>query len=307
MDSILGAPVNKAFSLYAGFSKIDITPREPMGMELLGMPRLYPGARGVLDPLFVRACYLECGKDKFLMLVSDTVGYDASEPEHHEVLRRLARKLSIPLQNIWLVATHCHSSVGKSSGPPTFQAKVWSRYMGEFLEKLAQVAAEAVAGNEPVEMGYAQVDVAGVGGSRRVKLSDGLVVTGWGDGPSALPGLKTVGRGPHDPGLGVIVFRNMKGQSVGTILNYNSHIHMYPILDFSSELAGYTCRLLEKKIKGVTAIYTNGAMGDVSLCPNIPPFPGASGGVESPVLCADAAVKWHSGRQCPEKHARYVV
>ena len=81
-----------------------------------------------------------------------------------------------------------------------------------------------------------------------------------------------MGRGVHDPELGVIVFRNMKGRPIGTILNYNSHIHMYPILYFSSELAGYTCRLLEKKIKGVTAIYTNGAQGNVALCLNIPPL-----------------------------------
>lgn len=243
-----------------------------MGMDLRGMPRLYPGARGVLDPLFFRACYLECEKNKFLMLVCDTVGTDAFESHHQDVIRNLSRKLSIPLQNIWLTATHCHSSAGTPPGSPPFLSKVWNRYIRDCMDKLAQVAAEAVKRKEQVEFGYARADVEGVGGSRRVKLSDGTVVTGWGDGPSAPPGLKTVGRGGHDPELGVIVFRNMKGRPVGTILNYNSHIHMYPILNFSSELAGYTCRLLEKKIKGVTAIYTNGALGDVALCVNIPPL-----------------------------------
>ena len=106
--------MNKKLPLYAGFSRVDITPSEPVGMELAGMPRLYPGALGVLDPLSAQACYLECGKNRFLMIVCDICLTDALAPHHEEVIKKLARRFSIPAKNIWIVATHCHSSIGET-------------------------------------------------------------------------------------------------------------------------------------------------------------------------------------------------
>ena len=76
---ILISPVKKGIkvagkhSLYAGFAKIDISPKEPEGMSLFGMPRLYPGARGILEPLYARAVYLESGNKKYLMIAADIV------------------------------------------------------------------------------------------------------------------------------------------------------------------------------------------------------------------------------------------
>ena len=270
----LNNSMNKKLPLYAGFSRVDITPAEPVGMELAGMPRLYPGALGVLDPLSARACYLECGKNRFLMIVCDICLTDALAPHHEEVIKKLARRFSIPAKNIWIVATHCHSSIGETlwRAPTPFMAKVFSRYLDTLVPKLIQVGSEAVTGKQQVQIGYGQTEIHDVAASRRVKISDGTVVTGWGDGPSAPPGVKTVGRGIHDPELGVILFKNLRGQPVGALLNYNSHIHTSPMQYFSAELAGYTCHLLEKKLKGVTAVYTNGAQGDTSLCANTKPF-----------------------------------
>lgn len=267
--------MTKKLPLYAGFSKVDITPAEPRGLELWGMPRIYPGAEGVLDPLEARACYLECGKNKFLMIVCDICLVDVIAPHHEEAIRQLSRMFSIPQKNIWVVSTHSHSSVGETTAktPTPFMAKVFSRYMVTLIPQLVRAGSEAVKGKVRVQIGHGRTEITGVAASRRVKISDGTVITGWGDGPSAPPGTKIVGRGVHDPDLGVILFKNMRGKPVGAILNYNSHIHTYPNPYFSAELAGYTCRLLEKKFKGLTAVYTNGALGDVSLCANSKPFP----------------------------------
>jgi hypothetical protein len=272
--------MRKKLPLYAGFAKADITPPEPRGMDLFGMPRLYPGARGVLDRLYARACYLESGARKFLLIECDLVltkheflhhAYDVLA-DYDTILDTLARAGGLERKNIWLCATHCHSSVGDSrgsSGP--FQQKVLHRYTDLLTARLIAAGRAAVQNRQRVKIGYGQGEVERVAGNRRAKLSDGVVVTGWADGPSPPPGVKIMDRGRIDKNVGLVMFTNMKNRPMGTIVNYNSHIHSYPMLYFSSELAGAVAARLDKKLPGLTTVYTNGAEGNTSLCANLPP------------------------------------
>ncbi len=275
--------MQKKQPLYAGFAKINISPKEPQGMTLMGMPRLYPGARGILDQLHARAVYLESGDKKHLMICADIV-LVAHEPplhktvtviyQHEKVINALSKWSGLNKKDIWLVATHCHSSAGEElDSASNFSRKVFERYLEMLREKLIKVGKEAIGNKERVKIGYGQGEVEKVAGNRRVKLSDGSVITGWGDGPTPPPGLRIVGRGPVEKNIGLVVFRNMKNRPVGAIVNYNSHIHLYPILYFTSELAGYVAKLIDKKIPGIVTVYTNGAEGNTSLCPNIRAFP----------------------------------
>jgi neutral ceramidase len=255
--------------LLAGFAKVKITPLEPQGMDLWGMPRIYPGARGIMDDLYARACYLESGTNKFLLIECDLV--ELLPQDYDIIINKLARSVVINRKNIWICATHCHSSVGGGSGP--FQRKVLHRYIDRLTGQIIDVGIEAVQNKQRVQIGYSHGEIEHVVGNRRVKLSDGTVVTGWADGPSPPPGVRIVDRGLVDKNVGLIAFKNMQGQLVGAIVNYNSHIHSYPILYFSSELAGAVAALLDKKIPGMTTVYTNGAEGNTSLCANLTPQP----------------------------------
>jgi len=77
--------------------------------------------------------------------------------------------------------------------------------------------------------------------------------------------MRPVDRGPHDPDVGVVMFRDRRHRPIGALVNYSSHIHLYPTLNFTAELAGAVVRRLERKHPGLMAIYTNGAEGTVSL------------------------------------------
>ena len=257
--------------LYAGFSKININPKEPIGMDLCGMTRIYRGARGILDNLYARVVYLESGENKFLMIVCDNALTDVISPDHFKVIDELSKWGGIEKKNIWVVSTHCHSAPSEDEAPfSPFMAKVYNRYLDMLIQKLIKCGKDAIKSKQRVKIGYGQTEIEGIGDSRRVKLSDGTVITGWGDGPSPQPGLKIVGRGIFDRDIGLIMFKNMKNKPIGAIVNYNSHIHSYALLYFTSELAGAVARSLDRKIKGITTVYTNGAEGDVSLCANLP-------------------------------------
>ena len=270
-------------SLYAGFAKIDISPKEPEGMSLFGMPRLYPGARGILEPLYARAVYLESGNKKYLMIAADIVlNAQAAHHQksvtvlyqHEKVLAALSKSSGLDKKDIWLVATHCHSSAGEDlDSVSPFARKVFERYLEMLRSKIISVGKEAIKAKQRVKLGYVKGEVEKVAGNRRVKLSDGCVVTGWGDGPTPPPGQRIVGRGPVDKNVGLVMFKNMKNKPVGALVNFNCHIHLYPILYFTPELAGQVAKLLDGKFPGLITVYTNGAEGDTSLCPNIMPLP----------------------------------
>jgi hypothetical protein len=253
--------------LLAGFAKADITPCEPLGMDLWGMPRLYPGAWGILDPLYARACYLESGANKFLLIECDLVEF--LPQDYDKIIDTLARIGALKKENIWICVTHCHSAVGGASGP--FQRKVLHRYIDRLTAQLVAAGREAMQHKQRVKIGYGQGAVEGVAGNRRVKLADGTVITGWADGPSPPPGVRIVDRGPIDNNVGLVAFKDMRNRPLGAIVNYSSHIHLYPILYFSSEFAGAVAAKLDKKLPGLTTVYTNGAEGNTSLCANLTP------------------------------------
>jgi len=266
-----------AEQLCAGFAKVDITPPHPRGMSLMGMGRVYPGAHGVLDPVWARACYIGTRSDGALLLVLDTVFPKVLRPHEDEVIAELARRTGLPKARIWILCTHCHSSFGEAfdqtwKGGDHYRIRTLSAYMDYLLSRVIAVGEQAFGKRVPAEIGYAAAPVSGVGSSRRVRTSDGIVLSAWANGPCPPPGMRPVGRGPHDPDVGLIVFRDRRRhRPIGALVNYSSHIHLYPTLNFTAELAGAVVSRLERRHKGLLAIYTNGAEGTVSLDQFLPP------------------------------------
>jgi len=256
--------------LYAGFAKSDITPPHPRGMSLMGMGRVYPGAHGVLDPIFARAAYIGTRSQGVLLLVLDSVFPKVLAGHQDEVIAALARCTGLPAQRVWVTCTHSHSSIGEAfdqtwAGGDHYRIRTLSAYMDFMLPRLIAVGAQAFRKRQAVDIGYGSAPVSRVGSSRRVKTADGIVVSAWSNGPAPPPGMRLIDRGPHDPDVGVVIFRNRRRRPIGALVNYSSHIHLYPTLNFTAELAGAVVRRLERKYPGLMAIYTNGAEGTVSL------------------------------------------
>lgn len=259
-----------AEQLYAGFATTEITPPHPRGMSLMGMGRIYPGAQGVLDPIMARAAYIGTRSQGALMLVLDTVFPKVLKPHQDEVIAELARVTGLPRARIWITCTHCHSSFGESFdekwvGGNHVQLRNLSAHMEILLPRLIAVGTEAFRRRQAAEIGYAAAPVSQVGRNRRFKTSAGIVLSAWANGPCPPPGLRPVERGPHDPDVGLVVFRDRRHRPFGALVNYNSHIHLYPTLNFTAELAGAVVAKLERKHRGLTVVYTNGTEGTTCL------------------------------------------
>ena len=93
--------------MLAGFGIAEMTP--PLGAELAGYGYyLKRRAQRVDDPTFARALYFEQEKQGYLIISCDILGLNAQIAS--DVRAAMARKYSIPGENIILVSIHTHSA-----------------------------------------------------------------------------------------------------------------------------------------------------------------------------------------------------
>ena len=98
--------------LYAGFSRVNVTPMLGIGMAGYFKPRY---AEGVLDELEINAVALACGEDKVLLMSIDHCGIVK------EVLNPMREHISqatgLPLEAIYIHSTHTHTGPFLNADP----------------------------------------------------------------------------------------------------------------------------------------------------------------------------------------------
>ena len=114
--------------MIVGTAQIDITPQP--GIELVGFAVRPQPSSGVLDPLAVRALYLEDGQERLLWLHVDLLAVEESFVA--EIRRCIQRELGIPGPRVLVSATHTHS------GPPTVHLTGCGQYDAAYVDRLKE-------------------------------------------------------------------------------------------------------------------------------------------------------------------------
>ena len=147
--------------LRAGAAAVDITP--PMGLEMAGYGwYLKRVCTEVLDPLYARALYLECGDAVIVLITADLCMVDFATRQ--AVANRLRRIIGLPEPNLVLSAIHTHS------GPSAQFLVGWGErdpaYMALLVDRLVEAAVQARATAAPAWIGASRVRVMDVGLNR---------------------------------------------------------------------------------------------------------------------------------------------
>ncbi len=248
-----GAP---RFPLLAGARAIDVTP--PVGVPLAGyggvgrrqlIPDLlnrstyafwFKPSTGVHDPIMARALVLESGERRVLWLAVDLIGSDG---EMVSELKERLRARGLRYDAVILSASHTHSGPGAFSRSHLFGFLALDRFVPRVREHLlagmAQAALEADRAKVPVRIGIGRGEVRDVARSR-------------------------VGL-PLDPEVGVLKVVRGDGRPIALLWNYAIHGTLLgkENLLLSGDVTGAASEELERAL-GVPALYTNGAVGDVS-------------------------------------------
>ena len=143
-----------------GFARQTITPEKSMHMA--GFDRRKAPSVGTLDELEVCVLALEGQLGfPFLMCVFDLLGTDSNLCSH--VREAVASKLEIPMERIWVLATHTHSApTGHFSGYQSYDVM----YVDDLTEKAVSAAVQALDNLQPVTVSTALAQVTGIASLR---------------------------------------------------------------------------------------------------------------------------------------------
>lgn len=242
--------------LSAGASSVDITP--PVGVPLAGYGgaarRLFPPdllnrypyafwfkpSTGVHDPIMARALVLQSGERRMLWVAVDLVGVDR---EMVAALRTRLVAAGLRYDAILLSASHTHSGPGAFARSELFGFIALDRPVPavreHFLGGMTRAAQEADRAKVPARVGIGSGEVTGV-----IRSRVGL---------------------PLDPEVGVLKVVGLDGKPLALLWNYAIHGTVLGKGNrwLSGDVTGAASGELERAL-GVPALYTNGAVGDVS-------------------------------------------
>lgn len=220
-----------------GTSQIDITPSP--GGELSGFAARIQPSTGVLDPLYVKALYLESDGTRLLWLHCDLVGFDRAIVQD---IRDWAReKFSLAPEQVMLSATHTHA------GPGTVhlrEAGVYDPDYVAFLQlRIREAAGAAISQTEPV----------------------GLTVV---EGHLSLAVDRRKTATAHtDPRVAGIAFRRVDGSFATVLVNYAIHPVALGSTNrcVSTDLFGEAALQLAAQLPGHPVVFmTNGACANLN-------------------------------------------
>lgn len=210
----------------------------------------------VHDPLHARVLALDDGVTQAVLVVLDAVAIggigEVDDSFLPELRRRLDAAPGIDPRGVLVSATHTHPPGRLLCAPD------------ELLERVAAAVAEAWARREPVVIG------AGIGpessGSinRTLRLRDGRQWTIRQAYPCP-PDEEVASLGPLDPEIVVLRVDRPDGSPLAVLFNWACH-PLLGVADSSvtANFPGVACRVIEEHLPGATALFVQGACGDVT-------------------------------------------
>ncbi|MBI4577361.1 MAG: neutral/alkaline non-lysosomal ceramidase N-terminal domain-containing protein [Planctomycetes bacterium] len=252
--------------LMAGVAAVDITP--PVGVPLggfgggarrLGLPDFNPfnyhtflaPSTGVRDPIMAKALMLSDGVDKVCLVSLDAVATSAMTVG--EVLAKVQQAgVALARDRLLVSASHTHSGPGTLSEKRAWELIAMDLFQRRVFDAatsgIARAVIEADLNMGPARFGSTSTSQIGLTKNRRANESPKL------DEDSI------------DPEVGVLRFDRADGSPLAVVYNYAVHPIAYGASDmeFSADLVGSTSRVIEQRVPGATAIFVNGAEGDIS-------------------------------------------
>ncbi|MDR1891941.1 MAG: hypothetical protein LBQ48_02885, partial [Oscillospiraceae bacterium] len=232
--------------LFAGFSRVNVTPMVEIGMPGYFKPRF---AEGVLDELEINALALSCGEEEAVLLSIDHEGITreiAADYRNH-----ISEVTGVHREAIYLHATHIHTGpfLNKNS-----ENELEQEYYRAVYRKMADAAQFALEDLKPAKMGWAVSQAPRITFSRRFRMKDGSVRTNPGvNNPDILEPI-----GEMDESVNVLRFDREGAESL-VLVNYGNHADAVGGCRISADYPGFLRRTLEKTLSDAKCIFFNGA------------------------------------------------
>jgi hypothetical protein len=218
-----------------GTAQLEITPQP--GIELAGFAVRPQPSTDVLDGLYVRALYLENGKEQLLWLYADLLAVNQALAD--AIRARVERETGLASSRVLVSTTHTHS------GPATFDQNGTGRTDPEYVMGLAEqfqkAAVAALANTESCALVTAE-GVCRLGLDRRKRASAHV-----------------------DPRVGSLGWRRPDGTFKAVFLTYSMHPVCLRDSYISADWPGAAGRALSQSLPGEPmTIVATGACGNIN-------------------------------------------
>ena len=237
-------------ALYAGFSRVDVTPMLGIGIAGYYVPRF---ADGVLDPLQINALALSCGDTKVVLMSIDHCGI--VKEVLNPMIDHVCQSTGLPREAVYIHSTHTHTGPFLNYAP-TDPLEI--EYAQTVTRKFADAAKLALDDLKPARMGWGIGEAPNIAFVRRFRMADGSVRTNPGvDNPDILHPI-----GDVDERVNVLRFDRATDSLV--LVNFGNHPDVVGGCKISADWPGFLRQTVEKALPGTKCLFFNGAQGDVN-------------------------------------------
>jgi neutral ceramidase len=222
--------------LRAATGVADITPSRPIRMA--GFAARKGMSQGVYQSLFVKALVLEDDDHRVALVCADLCSWGN---DHVQLMRqRLADECGLAADQLIPNVSHTHC------GPSTRDAD----YAGEVVAKTVDLVKTCLTKTKPVRL-FVGKGRAAISVNRRRKSKDGEVL--WGVNPY----------GPVDHEVTVVKAVDSEGQISAVVTNYACHPSTIGGYLIGGDYVGFSNQFIEQELPGTTALFVQGAGGDL--------------------------------------------
>ena len=261
--------------LQAGIAKVDITPTENLYMGGYDASCRTGKSDGIDGKIYIRALVFDDKISRVVFIEADIVGLPADE---YVPLRKLiSSQTGIPYENIMLGSVHNHAA------PYPDERNKDSNWSKQLNSKFVLAVKNAIADLEPVKIGGG-TGRSNIAMNRRHIMEDITSTTTFDENNSSqsygkyktdkpvliheMAGVVRLGNNPNgsiDDEVGILRIDKISGQPKAAFVNYACHGTSLGGRNnkISPEWNGYMLAYIEENIPGVSAIFAQGASGDI--------------------------------------------
>jgi hypothetical protein len=252
-------------ALQAGAARASLVPETVVGVPMIGYTDGYSmPADGLHDSLYARVLVLDDGVTRVALASLDLLGLNVNLTPGPGRLAGLLRDQGL---TGWLVvSTHTHGGPRTLSlSEPWTSDRAWPTATAPYVtwveDQVAEAVAQAAVRMRPVRLaaGRGRVDLSF---NRRLVQPDGTVRMIWGSG---WRGQDPTSLGPTDPEVGVVRLEDDQGRVVAVLFHYACHAVVLGSGNrrLTADFPGYAMRCIEDQVPGCTALFLQGAAGDL--------------------------------------------
>jgi neutral ceramidase len=247
-----------------GCGRREITPPRDVGILMSSGLGQWAPFEGVRLPLYARAVVIDSAPSRVGLVALDLLGLaDEAVGGMGEFKRRVAAHAGDALrpEQIVLTSTHTHSGPESLALTDLCHGEPFQRWVTMLAERIGAALGDAARSLQPCRLMVGSLLGPGLSVNRRVKTARGIVFSGAVRADDVVEGPE----GPTDDRIGVAAFVDPSGRPLAVLVNATAHpVYEMCLKQVSPDYPGEMARLLDQRHPGATALFLQGADGNIN-------------------------------------------